>query len=887
MEFVYRPGERLRVKRCKESRGKGMIKFFKKSALVFVLIVSGGGMVRAKERGSGKTLIVKVRGTRLRVFAESARYHPNGELQAARLYGTAKLSGLLVKDGVEFTSSGRLQSASLARDTRLIGFVFRGETTIQFHKNGNPAYGDLAKDTLLGGVPALGYPRTTFFYSSGKLRSAYLSRAVTVSGYPLSAGSLIELTEAGNLYSGRLSEDFKVKRGLLPSGTTVYMGTKGALERAYLSGPTRIEGTLVGGESHGDKQIRFHPDGGISMAVSAAEQRIGKVMLPKGDTFYVSACGDIITIQLRAPYKHRGIVFSSSVIFSRSGRLIKGRLHVAQKINDVILGSHYEVEFHPNGRLASGLVGEPSEVQGIKVQPGTVIEFHPNGRLHKVVPSSPFRIKGLWLTRSGRIQIPTERGPTRYRVEGVTFYPSGRVKSGYLAKTAKISKLLIRGGENGFSSIFPEATRIELHPNGRLKKGFLAQNHVIDGITLFGCPDNKSCGLDAPKAAVEVSDRGRLVAGYPSQDTIVSGVFLAEKRRFELYPDGRLRKGESGKRQKISNLDIPRFLPLRFDKRGELDVKRLRSRSKIGRLTLEPKTIVMFDESKRLQWALLDREHDVLGFRFKAGTVLVFDQGDSLRKGIGLHHVFLSSPHKIRSVHWTDGTRLFFDREGRINYAIPGGKQEIYGLTMKEGAYLDLYPSGRPKEGRLARDVALDGVRFKKGETIHLYSNGRPREGALKKKRRILGFTLNKGDTIHDYHPSGRLAAFYSAQERVVANIRCGTGTPVSLYENGRLKSCYLAVPSIVSKIPLNRGMILFHENGRLKEASLSGDVTVSNFRLLGGTVVQFHPNGVLESGYLAGNQIIGGKKYQYRTRVHFNNRGKLVSAKPYFHPKD
>ena len=252
-------------------------------------------------RPSARSKRVRVQGRRIHIIAGSekryrtdrsspttTRQNQQAPLKAARLARPSRIQNLYLTGWVSFYRSGRVRTGKLGRNQRIHKHRFKADTRFSLYPSGRPSYGSLVKDRTLEGYPLRGYPKTTYFYKSGKLRSGYLSRRHKAHGVSLKAKSLFEVHPDGRLKSGTLATDQTAGRGkgrfTLPKDSRGYFDSKGRLRSAFLSQATRIQGLLVGGKSHSSKRVRFHASGKLLMATTAKKQRLGGEVVPKNTT---------------------------------------------------------------------------------------------------------------------------------------------------------------------------------------------------------------------------------------------------------------------------------------------------------------------------------------------------------------------------------------------------------------------------------------------------------------------------------------------------------------------------------------------------------------------------------------------------------------------------
>jgi hypothetical protein len=414
------------------------------------------------------------------------RFHANGRLESARLARSATIQGLRIKDAVSLAADGRLASGLLDGDQRIAGRLFKGSSTLALDGSGAVAYGDLVADTAIGGCTVRGYPRTTYFYPSGRLREGYLAHDQIIARIEARADALFDLYESGAPRSAELARAQKVGPAALPAGARVYLRTDGTLEEARLSGVFEHGGVKLGNPTSSDAtEIRFHPNGALLTGRAAVDQVLRGIPVPAGSTLFFSTAGRIEGLFPSRPVRVHGVELAKDLRFDAQGHLEKGWLSSAQTIGGITFRADYgEVEFHPNGRLRAGTISAAAQsVQGVRVMPSTRIELHQSGKLSSAILAARQRIRGLDLANSGLIPLPSGDGPQRSTLRGVELYASGALRRGYLARDQVVGGWLFHGGMPRDDSPSPRAEEylIELYEDGRPRTAALAPDQVVDG----------------------------------------------------------------------------------------------------------------------------------------------------------------------------------------------------------------------------------------------------------------------------------------------------------------------------------------------------------------------------------------------------------------------
>ncbi len=135
---------------------------------------------------------------------------------------------------------------------------------------------------------------------------------------------------------------------------------------------------------------------------------------------------------------------------------------------------------------------------------------------------------------------------------------------------------------------------------------------------------------------------------------------------------------------------------------------------------------VWWYEDGRIDNLELARDRAVQGHDFSAGTRLFFD-----REG-RLAHAWLPEDAMIDGRPCRGGMKIdtAFHPNGRVCAFFPPDALEIDGVLCTASVFHPVYlhPDGRLRQCKLARDVTLDGHAFEKGETLRLDESGHPLE---------------------------------------------------------------------------------------------------------------------------------------------------------------
>lgn len=176
-----------------------------------------------------------------------------------------------------------------------------------------------------------------------------------------------------------------------------------------------------------------------------------------------------------------------------------------------------KVIFHDNDTVKEGYLADNTMIDGVSVSSG-LITFYENGQIESCylgqnpLPIQGYQFKGKQVSVQHSVQ---DNSTFVQNWEGqiylITFYESGKVKSGYLHYDTAVDGIKYKAGT------FNEDTgeynyQVVFYENGKVMSGTLAEDTVINDIT-----------WDAGTAVI-YSEDGSLAGATLYSDTVIDGV---------------------------------------------------------------------------------------------------------------------------------------------------------------------------------------------------------------------------------------------------------------------------------------------------------------------------------------------------------------------------
>jgi hypothetical protein len=184
-------------------------------------------------------------------------YTESGKINYAILEGPAKLQDLPCRGWVYFYESGRIKNAELSREATIQGMKFENGSRISLYESGKLQSGTLAEGKIVDGIKLVDGARISLF-EDGKVINAYLTKAQEIQGI-LCAPGLIDFYDNGRLETATLARAEELGRIKYPAGSVIDLYSSGRVKRVALSEAMTIEGVLYGKGN----RVHFGEDGKV------------------------------------------------------------------------------------------------------------------------------------------------------------------------------------------------------------------------------------------------------------------------------------------------------------------------------------------------------------------------------------------------------------------------------------------------------------------------------------------------------------------------------------------------------------------------------------------------------------------------------------------------
>ncbi|MFA5336304.1 MAG: hypothetical protein WC324_05220 [Candidatus Omnitrophota bacterium] len=199
------------------------------------------------------------------------------------------------------------------------GMMLPAGTRIEYTESGKVNYAILESPAKLQDLPCQGW---AYFYESGKIKNAELSRDVTLQGMKFEKGSRISLYESGKLQSGTLAEGKIVDGIKLVDGARISLFEDGNVINAYLTKAQEIQGIMCA-----PGLIDFYDNGRLETATLARAEELGRIKYPAGSVIDLYSSGRVKRAALPEAMTIEGILYSKGnrVHFGEDGKVLPAR----------------------------------------------------------------------------------------------------------------------------------------------------------------------------------------------------------------------------------------------------------------------------------------------------------------------------------------------------------------------------------------------------------------------------------------------------------------------------------------------------------------------------------------------------------------------------------
>jgi hypothetical protein len=193
-------------------------------------------------------------------------------------------------------------------------------------------------------------------------------------------------------------------------------------------------------------------------------------------------------------------------------------------------------------------------------------------------------------------------------------------------------------------------------------------------------------------------------------------------------------------------------------------------------------------------------------------------------------------------------------------------EQLVQGIPC--GGNVEYHSNGKIKSCILSRDYTVEGYLLPHASKVFFGPGGELDQCRLGDSAGICGQVFPVGSTIFFNH-WGQKVSFWLRSNTVIQGHEISAtddGIGNSMYPTGKLKAIWLADDQDIEGVPCTssgnifrfgfsvlhlgtRRMAWFHENGRLRQAMLSRDITIQGHSFSKGDIVSFDTNGKIDLG--------------------------------------
>jgi len=233
-------------------------------------------------------------------------------------YGLAVIASLALLAAARYAAAEiKFEIIDSARSIQ--GIALPAGTRIEYTESGRINYAILEKPASAQDLPCQGW---IYFYESGKVRDAELSRDVSLHGIKLSKGTRIYLYESGKLRSGTLAEGKTINGVKVVDGARVFLFETGKLINIYLAKVQEIQGVLCA-----PGPVDFYADGRLKSATLARAAEMGRIRYPAGSVIDFYPSGRVNRAALSEPVSIEGKLWGkgSRVNFGEDGKILPVR----------------------------------------------------------------------------------------------------------------------------------------------------------------------------------------------------------------------------------------------------------------------------------------------------------------------------------------------------------------------------------------------------------------------------------------------------------------------------------------------------------------------------------------------------------------------------------
>lgn len=159
----------------------------------------------------------------------------------------------------------------------------------------------------------------------------------------------------------------------------------------------------------------------------------------------------------------------------------------------------------------------------------------------------------------------------------------------------------------------------------------------------------------------------------------------------------------------------------------------------------------------------------------------------------------------------------------------------------------DYFKDGSLSHCLLTEPVILNGIVCR--DWLHMDSHGSLRQCVIDRPFPFSGVSIPAGSTVFFNPMKPGIIELIMFSEEVTINgihIRGKMKVTTSFYENGQIKSCFLAGDQMIHGIPCSESLfhpVSFYADGGLKQCTLSEHAEINGNHFLKGQTIQFDEN--------------------------------------------
>lgn len=227
------------------------------------------------------------------------------------------------------------------------------------------------------------------------------------------------------------------------------------------------------------------------------------------------------------------------------------------------------------------------------------------------------------------------------------------------------------------------------------------------------------------------------------------------------------------------------------------------------------------------------------------------------------------------------GTRMLFNKNGRILQIKLGSNTAINGVSLPINTEIDFYTSGKIERLNLFQNIEVSGVKYE-SPSIDFFENGNIQKAWLLEDQIISNLKFSKGEMV-EFHENGRIMYGKLAENQDIEGFIFPKDSWVSFDEKGNVaywmnENLELSMNKTFSNILFLKGSKLnFSGKDKIKQVNSVEDISINGMSFLKGQSIYFYKTGELKYGHLAKDQEIQGLKLKKATGIGFCKSGRIL----------